>query len=208
MPPSSPNSSSSGPFLGYLLITTPQPNVFLGGLMVTDDRGLPVEFRYTEPVQPSRLQQILYGQALSGYLKREVILQTLLDSLESPLVGLFVEDDSLLVASSAQLPLARLSETQVPPLGSVGSSQSLPGAEWLLQCSQHGSPVRLQVFAEPPPLKAEGDNTPLLPAQPPTALMDVLTQAGLRMEVTEPLGRLQKALETLWQEQKETVKAG
>ena len=31
---------------------------YLGGLLVTDTSGIPLDFRYTEPITPTRLQSI------------------------------------------------------------------------------------------------------------------------------------------------------
>jgi hypothetical protein len=90
-----PRPSVSDLKLAYLRIASPRPNLYIGGLMVVDSRGLPLEFRYTEPIQPTKLQQILYGAALTPYLKRDVILETLLKQLESRPCCLIVGEDSL-----------------------------------------------------------------------------------------------------------------
>src|SRR5664279_4390375 len=55
---------------------------YLGGLLVTDTSGIPLDFRYTEPITPTRLQSILYGKSLEPHLKEEVIQKTLLKELK------------------------------------------------------------------------------------------------------------------------------
>ena len=57
---------------------------YLGGLLVTDTSGIPLDFRYTEPITPTRLQSILYGKSLEPHLKEEVIQKTLLKELKTP----------------------------------------------------------------------------------------------------------------------------
>ena len=56
---------------------------YLGGLLLTDTSGIPIDFRYTEPITPTRLQGVLYGKALEPHLKEEVIQKTLLKELKS-----------------------------------------------------------------------------------------------------------------------------
>jgi hypothetical protein len=97
----------------YLLISAPLPNVYLGGAMVTDSYGLPLEFRYTDPIQPSRLQQVLYGAMLGQYIKQDVIFNHLLKSLESQFRFLLVNDESLLQASSKLSRMCQVSKVLV-----------------------------------------------------------------------------------------------
>jgi hypothetical protein len=206
--------------LAYLLIASPLPNVYLGGVMVTDGRGLPVEFRYTEPIQPSKIQQILYGQALSQYLKREVIQETLLKSLESRFKCLLVEDDIFLDNAARGYTVLRVSETKAAPLsGGPGSIQNLSATEFLLQTSREGSPIRVQ--AGPAPMtgataasaSTSGEITVSIPAETghsgaasvPASdrvaeICKLLTDVGGQMELCEPMRRIERALECLCQE--------
>jgi hypothetical protein len=56
-----------------------EPNGFLGGYLVTNQWGRPLEFRLTSAVQPNRVQQILYGKALEAYLCSDLIGKTLVE---------------------------------------------------------------------------------------------------------------------------------
>ncbi len=188
--------------MGYLLISTPLPNTYIGGAMVTDGRGLPIEFRYTEPIQPTRIQQILYGQVLSSYIKREVILETLLKSLDAKFSHLLVEDDNLLDGESVDnsgFVVIRIGETKSAKIGKVGDTQQLSPTEVLLQVTREGSPLRLQLpphcAPDPAALTGEGGSGPAstLPFGP-------LIEAGQTMDLYEPLKRIEKALETICQE--------
>src|SRR5262245_6738354 len=49
----------------------------LGGILVTNHIGVPVEFKYTEPVVATRLHRILYGSVLERYLRETVIRERL-----------------------------------------------------------------------------------------------------------------------------------
>ena len=55
--------------IGYLAVTAQEPLGYLGGVLVADEFGLPVEFRHTLPVRPTKLQRALYGDALDRYLR-------------------------------------------------------------------------------------------------------------------------------------------
>src|SRR5205823_1031168 len=52
--------------LGYLTILRDGTG-YLGGYLVTNAWGRPLEFRLSSAVQPNRVQQILYGQSLEPY---------------------------------------------------------------------------------------------------------------------------------------------
>ena len=184
--------------LGYLLVTTPVPNVYIGGIMVTDSRGLPIEFRYTEPIQPTRIQQILYGQVLSAYIKREVILETLLKSVESKFKCLLVEDENLINYPAKGFTVIRVTETKSPPLGEVGASEAVTNTEILLQTSEEGSPLRLSL-PDPRQQLGSAEETPATtPGQPPYM---PLLEASKTMDVQEPIKRIAKALEIICQEE-------
>ncbi len=50
---------------------------FLGGYLVLNHHGRPLEFHCTAPVRPNRAQEILYGTTLKPYLFGDQIGQTL-----------------------------------------------------------------------------------------------------------------------------------
>lgn len=51
----------------------------VGGLLVTNQHGRPLEFQCTTPVKPNRTQEILYGETLKPWLLGELIGGTLLE---------------------------------------------------------------------------------------------------------------------------------
>jgi hypothetical protein len=176
--------------IGYLMVSSPVPNVYVGGLMVTDNRGLPVEFRYTEPIQPTKIQQVLYGQVLSTYIKREVILETLLKSMESKFKCLLVEDEQMLDYPAKGYSILRIAATKSSPIGEVGKTQDIAPQEILLQVTPEGSPIRLHMGSVKTGADAENSERPT----------GVLLDAGQSMDLCEPLKRIEKALEIICQE--------
>ncbi len=187
--------------IGYLLINTPVPNVYIGGCMVTDGHGLPIEFRYTEPIQPTKIQQILYGQVLSSYIKREVILETLLKSLDSKFNYLLVEDEQLLSYENSKFTVVRVGSTQAAKIGQIGDIQELSPSEILLQVTREGSPLRLQLPIEEATEDSEfNSGSGGTATQSPPLSLEGIIEAGQSMDVYEPIKRIEKALETICQE--------
>ncbi len=197
--------------LGYLLVTTPIPNVYIGGLMVVDSRGLPVEFRYTEPIQPTKIQQILYGSVLGRYIKNEVILETLIKSLESKPALLVVNDESFLMkeAATRDYDVVRLTETKAPPLRGTVPYERISAQEFLLQLTAESSPVRVQMGSDSTTGRDVAAGAPKsLPDKSKEADAELenseiyrqLLENGKLMDIMEPLVRVEKALSVLCQE--------
>lgn len=202
--------------LAYLLVASPLPNVFIGGLMVTDRFGLPLEFRYTEPIQPSKIQQVLYGQVLNSYIKKEVILETLLKNIEISFKALLVEDDALLEIRGKSYAIGRLALTKSPPIGEAGKRQDLGPGELLLQATAESNPIRLTLpetiqntsspisSATPASQTKSGEGDVIAseearPAKPDLAAL--LMDAAQTMDIVEPLRRIEKALDIICHEE-------
>lgn len=69
---------ASASYLGFLTVAH-EPGGYFGGYLVTNLWGRPLEFRLSTAVQPNRVQQILYGPTLPGYVCGELIGKALLD---------------------------------------------------------------------------------------------------------------------------------
>lgn len=168
--------------LGYGVVDK-SIETFLGGIMVTNSTGLPVEFRYTEPLTPTRIQKVLYGEVLETYIKGEVILKSLLESLESTPEIVIVNEESLLDMPVLSVPVISISETRLKPLDSISSIQKMGSKEYLLQVNDAGSPVRVKIV--------EGNKNGT------ERINSMLVKAGEAMDITEPLERVHEALEIL-----------
>ncbi len=175
-------SSRSGPEghrPGYLVVQADDGGTYVGGLMVTDTSGLPVDFRFTDPVTPTRLQRALYGGVLDRYLRTEVVLRTLMDALEQPPSLLVVDDPSLLDEPIDICPMAFVGPSRSDALGAVGTRSGQGSDTYLLQVSESGHPLRVTLPS------GSGDEEPV---------GAVLAELGTRMDVLEPLERVRAAL--------------
>jgi hypothetical protein len=63
--------------LGFLTVLEHEEQGLVGGYLILNTAGRPLEFHCTAPVKPNRAQQILFGPTLESYLYGEQIGQTL-----------------------------------------------------------------------------------------------------------------------------------
>jgi hypothetical protein len=121
---------------------------YLGGLLLTDTSGIPLDFRYTEPITPTKLQGVLYGKALEPHLKEEVIQKTLLKELK-------IAPDLLILPASelaggwtgeTKCPVLSVQKTQEPALAKAGEIFRASPRELLVQVTEGAAPLRA-IFA-------------------------------------------------------------
>lgn len=89
------------PSIGFLTVLEHPGQGWLGGYLLLNAAGRPLEFHCTAPVKPNRAQEILYGPTLKPFLFGEQIGQTLV--AKSPLKPIFVCTDTAEVLSLQEL---------------------------------------------------------------------------------------------------------
>jgi hypothetical protein len=168
--------------IGYLAVVLQEPVGYLGGVLVADDFGLPVEFRHTLPVRPTKLQRALYGNSLDRYLRSAVITHRLLESVEHEPQVVLVDDPVLAV--DGPLPLAHATESGVEPVGPPGHVEPFSGAAagFLLQLRADEAPLRLVTEA---------------PVHVYPLMGEALCQAAETMDVAEPMQRVRAGLQLI-----------
>lgn len=92
----SATNSSNDPRLGFVRIVETADGGFVGGILVTNRLGRPLEFQCTTPVRPNRTQAILYGPTLRSFLFGELIGKTLHERLNAKPHLLLVNQPELL----------------------------------------------------------------------------------------------------------------
>ncbi len=184
------------PVVGYLVSVAIADNVFMGGAMVTDIYGLPLEFRYTEPVKATKLQRVLYGEVLEKYIQTDVILANILDNLEQKPAVYVVNDAQFLTAVEGKGRTAIwLGEARSTPLAEVGATTTVSEDEVLLQVTSTGSPIRVKFSPS-----GHGETPPQTRMTKQVEILKSLTDAARTMDVLEPMRRVDKALKLLWDE--------
>lgn len=176
--------------LGYLLVEEISREEHAGALFLVDERGVPLDFLYTLPVRPTRVQKVIYGKALSSYLRGELIPQALVGELKDfDLPSLWLlRDRSLLEGASVwwrKVPAVWISSTSERPLEAVGDLKEV-GDEVLAQLDPVSSPYRISSY---PP-----DRRSLEEA------VKILCEVSSKVELEEPFLRALEALKIAVQE--------
>lgn len=106
--------------LGFLTVLH-EANGYLGGYLVTNQWGRPLEFRLSTAVQPNRVQQILYADTLVPYICGDLIGKTLVEKTGTA-VQMVVTD------TEAALELRQRLEVPVALLEMSGQTQEAVAA--------------------------------------------------------------------------------
>jgi hypothetical protein len=117
--------------LGFLTAIEHPADCFVGGLLVTNHLGRPLEFQCTTPVKPNATQKILYGPTLRPFVVCELIGKTLFERAE-------VKPDLIVVE---QLELLSLGQLIAPPVALLSDDvlePALVGAEYSEQAVSVG----------------------------------------------------------------------
>src|SRR5262245_14044627 len=84
--------------LGFLSIVENAELGLIGGYLLLNAAGRPLEFHCTAPVKANRTQEILYGPTLKPYLYGEQIGQTLLGKSKLTPVVVCTDSEAVLAA--------------------------------------------------------------------------------------------------------------
>ncbi|MDR1841806.1 MAG: hypothetical protein LBQ86_07770 [Holophagales bacterium] len=176
---------SDEPRLAYF-VAIKEGASYLGGLLITNSLGIPIDFRYTEPITPTKLQSLLYGKALEPHLRGDVIQKALLKEIKTPPDLMFVRMSDLAgdFAVENKYPILSVQRSQEQPLPTQGATTRISSRELLVQLSEGASPLRV--------LFAHG----LTQAEQDSA-MEKVVQAGYQMDLAEPMDRTLEALRSL-----------
>lgn len=99
--------------LGFLTTLEVEQKGLVGGLLITNRFGRPLEFQCTSPIKASRTQEILYGRTLMPYLKCDLIGRTLFDKASLKPHVLLTEDPDLLeLRTQLKVPVACCDESE------------------------------------------------------------------------------------------------
>lgn len=171
--------------LAYLITKQVVSGGFLGAILICDIKGFPLEFRYTEPIIPTKIQKVLYGNNLEKYLKVDVILDSLLKVLSSNFDLMIVSDEVLLEYKDTQN-ILKMSATQNPILSKEDKVQKIAPNECLIRIPLSGQPIRLLFQKD---FNCEGE--------PFDGIISSLLKMGESIDILEPLSRVQKSIDLI-----------
>jgi len=108
--------------IGFLTAVEITDLGFVGGLLVTNQMGRPLEFQCTAPVKPNRSQVILFGPTLAAYVSGDLIGRTLLDRVGiTPDLVLTEQVEILQIRPHLKIPVACLSSVDRDESGEAHS---------------------------------------------------------------------------------------
>lgn len=97
--------------IGYLLVKKIE-NKYIGGILIINEKGIPLEFKYTEPIIPTGIQKIIYGSSLDEFLSTEIIGKTLVEKAENKPEIILVNNPELIFSENMVLILESKTPTE------------------------------------------------------------------------------------------------
>ena len=88
--------------LAFIEIAVFEDGALRGGMLVTDEKTRPYEFRVTSAIKPTSMQTIVYGQTLKEYIYTDLIGLPLLKSAQEP-ISLGLSRDANILATRPNL---------------------------------------------------------------------------------------------------------
>lgn len=161
---------TAGPHFGFVSVTDLGGAVLIGGYLVLNALGRPLEFHCTEPVKPNRAQQILYGATLEPFVYGEQIAHSLTEHAEQ-------QADLILTDQLATMSVRELIKTPVVSL--VNSARDVPHGWESFHLGEHLVCVN----------ERHRDDR--------TVAMQKYEQALPNWDLTEPFDRIREALSEL-----------
>lgn len=154
--------------IGFLTVVQ-EPSGWVGGYLVTNSWGRPLEFRLTTAVQPNRVQAALYGPTLTEYVLADLIGKALVEKTAA-------KPD--LIVTDVPLALALRSRVEVPVLAVKTDSAAVPPDAVLLSHARSTLALLL-------PGKFAAD-------QP--AVLKQLERVDAAVDLAEPFTRVREAM--------------
>lgn len=154
-----------------------------GAFLLTDLDTKPLEFRCTNPIRPTALQTVLYGDMLQRHMMVELIGVPLVTSIKTPPSAVLVEDAELLwLRSKVAVPVLRLTkESQIAVAESDGGNSAL--------LSSHSGQFEPVVVVAHKDFRSDVSDA-----------MPLLTQVFNRFDLAEPFNRVAVALDQVHQQ--------
>lgn len=178
-------AAKSKPALGFLTVVEQPQLGLIGGYLLLNPAGRPLEFHCTAPVKPNRAQEILYGPTLRPYLFGEQIGKTLVDQSKTAPLAVFTDcEDILATREHIETPMAMVTHSNE---GGRPPDNDRP-AELDLSAGHRSGLIVFAVgehhLAVPPGCEADRD-----------AIIGRLTSLALTLDLVEPFGRIRAAID-------------
>ncbi|MFA6989786.1 MAG: hypothetical protein WC197_06935 [Candidatus Gastranaerophilaceae bacterium] len=159
---------------------------YIGAALVTDYKGYPVEFQYTDPILPTKIQQVLYGGGIEKYIKVDVILDSLLKILSNRIDLIIVQDEELLNYKISSVEILRASAAKKNQVLDENEITKVKNNEYIIKTDSPGGPVRLQFGRS---IDVEDERF--------RKIVELVKEASKFIEIYEPVERVYKSVELI-----------
>ncbi len=163
----------------------------MGAILVTNKIGVPLEFKYTEPVTTTKLHKILYGSVLEKYLHETVIRDRLGREIHSnPDYFITTYDEKEFLGLLASKEMVAVQKCNLPPGDISGSFSRIRDREAIIELEEEQIFLRLAFSTSNETIQRN---------------MAVWIQEISRtMDIVEPLDRITSALTNICAEGKKS----
>jgi hypothetical protein len=156
----------------------------MGGILVTNQIGVPLEFKYTEPVTATRLHKILYGSVLEKYLHETVIRDRLGRDIRAvPNFFITDYDEKEFLGTIADKEMVAIQKCNLPPGEISGPFTRIREREAFIELEEDKEFLRL-AFSTPDEMLQLN-------------IVAWLQENARTMDILEPLDRIAAALSSL-----------
>jgi hypothetical protein len=153
----------------------------MGAILVTNQIGVPLEFKYTEPVIATKLHKILYGSVLERYLRETVIRDRLGREVRTaPSYFIAPYEEKEFLGSLANREMMAVQKCGLPPADFTGPFSRIREREAIIELE--GEPVFLRLAFSTADETAQQD------------MVCWLREIARTMDILEPLDRIASAL--------------
>ncbi len=161
----------------------------MGGILITNQIGVPLEFKYTEPVTATRLHKILYGSVLEKYLHETVIRDRLGREIRN-LPAFFITnyDEKEFLGPVADREMVAIQKCNLPPGEISGPFTRIREREAIIELEEDREFLRLAFSTSDEMLQLN--------------LVAWIQENARTMDILEPLDRITAALNSLCGETK------
>jgi hypothetical protein len=156
----------------------------MGAILVTNQIGVPLEFKYTEPVVATKLHKILYGSVLDKYLHETVIRDRLGREVRtSPNYFITESDEKEFLGPLADREMMAVQKYNMPPGELSGPFHRIREREAIIKLEEE--PIFLRLFFS---TSDEGVQQ---------TMAAWLQEIARTMDILEPLDRIRSALTSI-----------
>jgi hypothetical protein len=153
----------------------------MGAVLVTNQIGVPLEFKYTEPVVATKLHKILYGSVLERHLRETVIRDRLGREVRTaPQYFIASYDEKEFLAPIANREMVAIQKCGLPPADLNGSFTRIREREAILELESERVFLRLAFSTADETRQQE--------------MIAWLQEISRTMDILEPLDRIASAL--------------